>query len=195
MCACHRTDIAIVHGARSRGRVCDVPASVWNWAKNGDCIGCHNGVDVGSHAYSPTDPNHYAETTHTAEPFTAAVQAGVRWTSALAGSSARSVTARPCGPRTARPRAAAGLSRASSATPTRPSPRRRPPRRLTRRKCVECHEAGAATTHDFVRDHPRGGARHLCGNRELVPRLHGSGRSPLRRPVWGSCEVLQLRQC
>ena len=43
-------------------------------AKTGDCVGCHNGIDVGTHVYTPIDPNHFDETTHTASPFTTAFQ-------------------------------------------------------------------------------------------------------------------------
>lgn len=31
-----------------------------------DCVDCHNGSEVGTHSYSPTDPNHYPASSHAA---------------------------------------------------------------------------------------------------------------------------------
>ena len=75
---CHRSDIATVHGARRPGPECATcHANKWNWSKTGDCLGCHNGADVGTHVYTPVDPQHYSATTHTPSdpaPFSAMYQ-------------------------------------------------------------------------------------------------------------------------
>ena len=73
--SCHGSDISTIHGAMVDFAECATcHSNPWNWSKSADCVGCHNGVDAGTHAYSPVDPNHYDETTHTAAPFTAANQ-------------------------------------------------------------------------------------------------------------------------
>ena len=55
--ACHGSSLEEVHGASVPGAECATcHGNDWNWAKSGDCVACHNGVDVGSQAYSPVDP-------------------------------------------------------------------------------------------------------------------------------------------
>ncbi len=73
--ACHGSDISTVHGAAVPGAECATcHDNVWNWTKDAECASCHNGTDVGTHVYTPADPNHYDETTHTATPFSTVFQ-------------------------------------------------------------------------------------------------------------------------
>ncbi len=148
--ACHQdADVSSLHPSCA---VChDNPAyPLLPTGKSPECASCHNGTDVGTHVYTPTDPNHYSETTHTATPFTAVFQgagpdglvaAGGRECSQCHSSilgvahsdtstSGGSVTCVECHNDT---------TLGSSATVAGNWPTR---------KCAECHDYGAATTHD-----------------------------------------------
>ena len=183
--SCHPSDISTVHGASMPGPECATcHENVWNWGKTGDCLGCHNGTDVGTHAYTPSDPNHYSETTHTATPFTAAVQGpspdglvppaagSVRLATArrsLAHSSTStcggSITCVECHNDTT-------LASATTVAGNWPT-----------RKCVECHDYGVATTHDSyatthtVQPGTCAGTGASCHNFTDLASLHAQSQS------------------
>jgi hypothetical protein len=184
--SCHGSDVAVVHGATADSAKCATcHSNVWNWNKSGDCLGCHNGADVGSHSYTPTDPSHYSESTHTATPFTAvqqgtgadgAVPAGGEECSACHSSTLKlahastttsggSVTCVECH---------ADTSIGSSLVIASDWPDRR---------CTDCHATGVSTTHDsYAAAHlvPSGtcaGTGVNCHNVTDLAQLHAVGQS------------------
>ena len=153
---CHPSDISTAHGASTPGPACATcHANRWNWSKTGDCLGCHNGTDVGSHSYSPVDPQHYSAQLHTpSDPatFTAAYQGpgadgpvvsyGVECRACHSESlkSAHSSTSVSGGSVTC-VECHTDTTLGSSVVVSDGWPTGR---------CTDCHDAGAAMTHDSV---------------------------------------------
>jgi len=155
---CHKTtDITVVHAGQCslcHGNAGEPTLPVGDGATlpstTADCVNCH-GDEVGSHAYTPADPNHATgnEGTHTAAPFTAVVQgaggdgvtpaegkecstchtATLKVAHSSTSTSGGSVTCTECHLNT---------SLNSSATVAAGWPAK---------KCKDCHDSGAATTH------------------------------------------------
>jgi hypothetical protein len=150
---CHtQTDVSVSHPdcATCHGN----PAyTALPTGKTPECLDCHNGTDVGAHPYSPIDPNHYDETTHTPSApatFTAAYQStgadGTVWSGgeecagchsdslaaahASTSSSGGSVACVEC--HTDTTLGSAGVVAGDWTTD----------------RCTDCHDTGAATTHD-----------------------------------------------
>jgi len=183
---CHDSDIAVVHGAVVPGSECATcHSSVWNWSKNGDCAGCHNGADVGSHAYSPPDSNHYSETTHTATPFSAVYQgAGTDGSVPTGGeecSACHSAALEPA-------HVSASTSGGSVTCVECHTDATLESSTIIGwgwfvRKCTDCHDSGAATTHDsydathVVEPGTCAGTGAICHDFTDLTALHATSQS------------------
>ena len=180
---CHSGSLTAIHGAPDRAAgecgschsihasplnaACDkCHSSITVWDKSADCVDCHpslfDGLSVGA--------GHYNETTHTATPFTAAVQATgaeglvatgnqecaichsptLKAAHATTSSSGGSVTCAECHN---------DATLGSQATVAAGWPGKR---------CVDCHDAGTLDGSRFLRDFACGAVRHVCGNRQRM---------------------------
>ena len=144
---CHRTaDVTAVHTAGCA--TCHGNPAYPNLlaGKTVECVSCHNGIDVGSHAYSPVDPNHYDEPTHTATPFTAAYQGG----STVASGGVECALCHSADLRGAHAHVTAtggALSCVECHTAASLDSTAVVSAGWTSKQCTECHAAGGATVH------------------------------------------------
>jgi predicted CXXCH cytochrome family protein len=194
--SCHESDISVVHGAGTGDftKCATCHDNVSNWAKTGDCTGCHNGTDVGTHAYTPADPNHYSEATHTATPFTGTVQsAGPDGLVAAGGeecSTCHSSTLKAAHSSTST--SGGSVTCAECHTDTTLGSSAVVASNWSTRTCVECHDTGAATTHDsYATTHTVSagscaGTGTSCHNYTDLAQLHANSQSG-GMPKYRSC--------
>ncbi|MEI8080695.1 MAG: cytochrome c3 family protein, partial [Actinomycetes bacterium] len=194
--SCHGSDLQGVHGAlpSNSAKCATCHASKSNWSKSGDCLGCHNGIDVGTHVYTPVDPNHYGETTHTAIPFTAAYEGTGADGEVPAGgkecSTCHSATLNTAHSKTSTSGGSVtcvechtDLSLGGAAVIAGGWPTRR---------CTDCHDTGGATTHgSYATTHTVepgscAGTGASCHNFTDLSQLHAAGQSG-GAPKYQSC--------
>lgn len=106
-----------------------------------ECVECHNATEVGTHAYTPADPNHYNETTHTAASMTRAVSAGGTASATCQTCHSTTLKAAHAGPT---PNYGTGLSCTECHNDTLSFGKAQAAANWSNNLCDDCHKTGAS---------------------------------------------------
>jgi hypothetical protein len=158
-----------------------------------DCVSCHNATVLGTHAYTPADPNHYNETTHTAAPFTAAAQ-GTGADGAVAAEGKECSLCHTATLKVAHATTSIGAVNCLGChTDTTLGSTTVIANNWTNDRCTDCHDTGAATTHDtYGTDHVVGtaagcaGSGTSCHNYTDLAKLHDKSQQG-GAPKYSTC--------